>query len=372
MKIIRKSTLIILAVGTIISTLAACGEVKTISEKETNSVPKDAEAVPAIICDVYGDADAIVTVISDDGFYESGVNIDRIFGERNLKCTVAGAIYIVEPHKDEWEELLTHGTIDLVSHSYNHIRMEDGRPIAEDVDALIHEIVDADRWYEDWLGTEQIVFVCPENQMCEMGYKLLEGNDFWAVRKGHRGYNPLSPEDGTEHGQWLSLMVQGICDEGTDTQVRNEWIDTAISDGVWLIEMWHNVMPEDDGGYQTLLESEAEEHLDYVAEKASENRIWVATFDEAVKYIRERQNSNINAYLDGDTLCVSVSLTNGDMSAETFNQALTVSVELPDGYIMNENDDAEIENNILTMNVIPGETKTVKLNRKQDGNGRKS
>ena len=33
--------------------------------------------------------------------------------------------------------------------------------------------------------------------------------------------------------------------------------------------MWHNVMPEYDGRYQTILVSDAEEHLDYVAQKVA-------------------------------------------------------------------------------------------------------
>lgn len=89
-----------------------------------------------------------------------------------------------------------------------------------------------------------------------------------------------------------------------DLSVRNGWIDTAIADKTWLIEMWHNVMPEDDGGYQSILVKDAEEHLDYVAEKAASNEIWVATYTEAVKYIREKQNISVKAYIDGDELHV--------------------------------------------------------------------
>ena len=311
-----------------------------------------------------GGAHAIVTVISDDGHYETCLNLDRILDAKGLKCTVAGAVCIVKPHKNDWMDILQHGRIDIVSHSYDHIRMEDGREIAEDVDALNHEIVGADKWYEDWLGKEQIAYVCPENQMCEIGYRILEENMFWAVRKGHRGFNSLSPEEGTDDGQWFSLNVQGIRDEGVDTNVRNEWVDKAISNRLWLIEMWHNVMPEDDGMYQTLLVSDAESHLDYVAKKAIINDIWVATFDEAVKYIREKQNANLVSYLIGDTLYVTLSLNSNKMSVDTFNYPLTITVELPNEYDINGEDNVEINNNILKTNIIPGETKIINLNKR--------
>ena len=313
------------------------------------------------VADTYGNADAIVTIISDDGFYMTGVNLNSIFGKRNLKCTVAGAIVIVDPDLESWKTLLEDGNIDLVSHSYNHIRMEDGKKIARDVDALRHEIVDADKYYEENLGYEQIVFVCPENQMCKMGYEILEENGFWAVRRGHRGYNPISPTEGIEEGQWFNLMVQGVQDEGVDTSVRNNWIDTAIKDKTWLIEMWHNVVSEMDDRYQTILLPDAEEHLDYVAEKSIKNEIWVATFNDAVKYLREKQNSKVKAYIDGNQIHLKVELTNDSMSYNTFNQPLTVIVNMPEGVSVEENDCISLLDGTMMVNVVPGEEMVINI-----------
>ena len=352
---IRKTAALVLIGGTICgSILSGCGY-HDFLYNEKFAIPSGAIKLEASVAEVYGNADAIVTVISDDGIYDSCVNLDQIFGERNLRCTVAGVVGFVEPHQDEWNELLGHGTIDLVSHSYHHVKMSENSYIAQNIEDLTCEIVDADRWYEDWLGYEQISFVCPENQMCKNGYKILRENGFWAVRRGDRGLNSLSPEEGTQEGQWFNLKVQGICDEGADTQARNHWVDTAIKDKAWLIEMWHNVMPEDDGGYQTILIPDAEEHLDYVAQKAAADEIWVATYDEAVKYIRERQNSRLNAYISGDELFVSAELTNQKMSYETFNQPLTVSVVLPEGYTVGETESVTQVDNVLTLDLLPGE-----------------
>ena len=350
---VKRAVAAILIIGGVLSSLAGCGRTENI--KETFNKPDNVIELEASVSEAYGDAKAIVTIISDDGFYATAENLNELFAKRDLKCTVAGAISIVEPELDSWKSLLQQGNIDLVSHSYNHIRMEDGREIAQDVDALRHEIVDADKWYEETFGNEQIVFVCPENQMCEIGYKILEENGFYAVRRGHRGYNSLSPQEGTEDGCWFNLMVQGIQDEGVDLSVRNGWIDTAVSDSGWLIEMWHNVMPEDDGGYQTLLISDAEEHLDYVKKKSDDNDIWVATFDEAVKYIREKQNVNVMAYIDGDELHVYAELTNDEMSYDTFCQPLTVHIDLPDGISVGDGaEDVKTTEGQVVITVVPG------------------
>ena len=333
-----------------VSCLSGCGGSETIEARAEYIIPENAIILDSRVADVYGDADAIVTIISDDGMYDSCVNLDRIFGERNLKCTVAGAIKFVKPYQNEWNELLGHGTINLVSHSYDHIRIEDGKPVGNNKLAIYHEIVDADEWYENWLGTEQIVYVCPENTMSEKGYEILSDNSFWAVRRGNRGYNSLSPEEGVEPGQWFNLMVQGICDDGVDTDVRNLWVDAATNDHTWLIEMWHNVMPDYDGCYQTILLPDAEVHLDYIVDMSEKGHIWVATFDEAVKYLREKQNIKLYTYILDGKIYLYAELTDDRMSYETFDQPLTLIITIPDDYYP----EGLLSDNHMKIDIVPG------------------
>lgn len=324
------------------------------------TIPEDAKPVKVQIADVYGDAEAMVTVISDDGFYDTGVNLNRLFGEKGLHCTVAGIVSIVDPYLERWKALTKNGVIDLVNHSYNHIRMQEGEEISGDAEQITHEIVDADKYYERNWGKEQIVFVCPENRMCELGYTILSHHDFWAVRRGDRGYNSLSPENGTEPGQWFNLMCLGIQDEGTSTAVRNGWVDTAIAEHSWLIEMWHNVVDELGGGYQEILVPEAAEHVAYLAEKAERNEIWVATYTEAVKYLREKQNIEVSAFIDGKYVYVTSALTNQEMSAKTFDQPLTVKLELPEAATLKsaEGISQETKDGVVTvvMDIVPNKT----------------
>ena len=313
------------------------------------------------ISDVYGDANAIVTVISDDAYYDTAKNLNTLFGEKGLKCTVAGAVDYIKPYYKGWIKILDDENINLVNHSYRHISMGEEGEIANNKKALKHEIVDSDKYFEKKFGEEQIVFVCPDNQMCELGYDILLKNDFWAVRRGNRGFNSLSPKEGTENGDWYNLMVQGICDENVDTSVRNSWIDEAIIKKLWLIEMWHNVMPQDDGFYQTIIISDAEEHLDYILKKSEKNEVWVATFDEAVKYIREKQNINVYAYIDNDELYIKSKLNNKKMSYETFNQPLTIHIYLTESNAADFNRFSSFANGELVMEVVPGKEYKVQL-----------
>lgn len=294
------------------------------------SIPNDAQVLDTYITDVYGNSDAIVTIISDDGFFYSGMCFTALMKKYHIKGTVAGAVCNVDPFIDDWKKLYAEGCIEMVNHSYDHIKMSEDSKIANNNFSLRHQIIDSKKYIEKEFGTKQIAFVCPENTMCTKGYEILANGGYWAVRKGDRGFNSLSPADGYEPGDWFNLKCYGIMDAGVNTAVRNSWVDTAIDEHVWLIEMWHNVMPSDDGMYQTILINDAMEHLEYVGQKSDSNSIWVATYTEAVKYIRERQNSNVYAYISNNQLHLFVELTNDDMDYEIFDQPVTVAVSIPD------------------------------------------
>lgn len=65
------------------------------------TIPDGATVLNAEISDVYGNSDAIVTIISDDGFFESSYIFNALLIKHNLKGTVAGAVRIVDPYSNE-------------------------------------------------------------------------------------------------------------------------------------------------------------------------------------------------------------------------------------------------------------------------------
>ena len=315
--------------------------------KSTNefvySVPESATILEPCVAEVYGNADAIVTIISDDGFVESGLYLNELMKYFDLHASVAGVVDYIDPNLIFWEEIVNDGHVEVINHSYNHKTMNEGSPISSKYFSLKHQIVDSDKYYEKTFGDEQIVFIWPENAMCNKGYSILRDNGFWASRSDVRGFNSLSPDDGKQAGQWYQLYLFGIKDDGVDTSVRNGWIDQAITDKAWVIEMWHEVLPEDDGLFQTITVDEAIEHLFYLSDKVTAGEVWNPTFTDAVKYIREKQNSNVYAYILDGKLHIYVELTNPEMSYGTFNYPLTIGVCLP----MNDE--------MTYYNVIPGE-----------------
>lgn len=69
------------------------------------------------------------------------------------------------------------------------------------------------------------------------------------------------------------------------------WVDTILSrDNIWLVLTFHGV---DGIGYEPKTGEELDAFFSYI--KAHEDRVWVATFRDATKYIRERMNASVSS-----------------------------------------------------------------------------
>lgn len=284
----------------------------------------------ADIAPIKDDKKAIITIVSDDGFYDSGVNLNELAEKYNFRVTVAGVVDHINKHLDEWKKIEQGGHIELISHSYSHYKMSEEANYS--YEELEHQIKDSIEWFRANFVTDQIAFVPPENTMCQKGYDLLKASGIYAVRQGTRELNSLSPMKGTLASQWFNLYTAGICDLET-TEWRNSLVDTAIEYNAWLIEMWHNVYREgQDVGYQGLTYEMADEHMKYLLERKEDNSIWVASFTEATKYIYEKQNASLKVILNNDKIIAEVSTDISKLPADIFDFPLTLKIPLPLGW----------------------------------------
>lgn len=251
----------------------------------------------ASIAQVFDNKSGIITIISDDGEYETSKKLNLLSKEYNIPMTVAGNIINVAPNIDHWKTLIKEGNIELVNHSYNHYRMDDDWEFAKDENRFIHEIVHAKTFLRNQLGIKDKIFVCPENAINELGYKVLADDGMVAVRRGDRGINSLCPSEGTNPGDWFNLKCYGIMDKPKPLQIREEmryqWLKGSV--GNWLIEMWHNV---DIDGYQSISYREAQNHLKEMRNFANSNNLWIAKFTDAVKYLIVKENAVIYSWKD--------------------------------------------------------------------------
>jgi peptidoglycan/xylan/chitin deacetylase (PgdA/CDA1 family) len=103
------------------------------------------------------------------------------------------------------------------------------------------------------------------------------------------------------------------------------WVDKSVADGnVWLVMVSHGV---DGIGWEPKTHAEINEYLAYM--KSKEDKLWIATFQDVGKYIRERMHAEVHSHVDGDAITVVLRQSLTDMS---YALPLTLKTSVPPGW----------------------------------------
>jgi len=103
------------------------------------------------------------------------------------------------------------------------------------------------------------------------------------------------------------------------------WVDTiARHDNIWLVLVFHGV---DGIGWEPKTGAELEEYFGYI--KSLEGRVWVATFQDVTKYMRERMRGKVTTVRKGKTIEVDL---RHDLPADIYDLPLTLKTYVPSGW----------------------------------------
>jgi peptidoglycan/xylan/chitin deacetylase (PgdA/CDA1 family) len=137
--------------------------------------------------------------------------------------------------------------------------------------------------------------------------------------------DPVSDAD-AEYVQWQRGPLSA-----TPLEEMKAWIDTiAGGDNVWLVLVFHGV---DGVGWEAKPSAELREYFEYI--KSKEDRIWVATFQDVTKYMRERMHAEVR--MDGeldasrDDAAMTVELRH-DLDASLYDLPLTLKTRVPSNW----------------------------------------
>jgi peptidoglycan/xylan/chitin deacetylase (PgdA/CDA1 family) len=101
-----------------------------------------------------------------------------------------------------------------------------------------------------------------------------------------------------EYVQWQRGPLQK-----TSMELMKSWVDTLmVHDNVWLVLTFHGV---DGVGWEAKPHQELKEYFSYM--KSKEADLWIATFGEVTKYIRQRMNSKIDLNINDDVISIKSS-----------------------------------------------------------------
>ncbi len=221
---------------------------------------------------------------------------------------------------DEISELAKHGH-EFASHTVTHPRLA----VLDDAN-LIYELERSREEILDHLGFKHTFSVeCPYGTENERAVSFaLEryplARNFMPdafVDDLDRGSKKDPTESRKEYIRWQRGPVTA-----TPMSLMKSWVDTTASrENIWLVLVFHGV---DGIGWQPRTNADLKEYFSYI--KSKENSVWVATFQDAAKYMRERMHSQVQAYRRGNVISV---VLRDDLKDASYNLPLTLTTNVP-------------------------------------------
>jgi peptidoglycan/xylan/chitin deacetylase (PgdA/CDA1 family) len=222
-----------------------------------------------------------------------------------------------------WEELRTlskHG-YEFASHTVTHPRVA-----ALDDANLIYELEKSRQEILDQLGFKHTFSV-----ECPYGSEDSRGVAF-ALQRYQTARNRIpdsfvedldrdSNEDPTFSKKEYVRWQRGVLTK-TPIKLVTSWVDTtATHNNIWLVLVSHGV---DGIGWEPKTHEEIKEYLEYM--KSKEASLWIATFQDVTKYMRERAHGEVRSYRDGNALSV---ILRDDLTDLSYDLPLTLKTYVP-------------------------------------------
>jgi len=107
----------------------------------------------------------------------------------------------------------------------------------------------------------------------------------------------------------------------TPLDTMKEWVDKSIEHGIWLVLVFHGI---EGIGWEPLTTDTKRAYYDYMKER--EGRLWIATFQDGVKYARERMNSKVTTSRSGESIVVTLK---SSLDPKLYDLPLTARTTIP-------------------------------------------
>lgn len=103
----------------------------------------------------------------------------------------------------------------------------------------------------------------------------------------------------------------------TPLPLMKSWVDTLVAhDNIWLVLVFHGV---DNKGWEAIPHERLQEYFEYI--KNREDKLWVATFADVTKYIRERMDAKVKTTAANNSIQVTL---NHSLNKSQYDLPLTL------------------------------------------------
>ena len=265
--------------------------------------------------------------------YDEGKNVDqayRVLDEAYEKVRTGAFIPSNQREKPPedgnkvtWDELrsLANRGHEVASHTVTHPRLA----VLDDAN-LVYELEKSRQDILDHLGfTHTFSVECPygtENeravQAALLRYQVARNYMPDAdVDDLDRSNNMDPAASRKEYVRWQ----RGPLTE-TPMELMKSWVDkTAAQGNIWLVLVFHGV---DGVGWKPKTGAELKDYFGYINSK--KHSLWVATFQDVTKYIRERRQSTVGSYTDGEVISV---VLRSELTELSYDLPLTLKTYVP-------------------------------------------
>ena len=319
------------------------------------------ENYSAEIMQAYGGAKGILSMTFDDGDWDTNVWLNQMFEKYDLYGSTmaivqgnyekknADGTYSMDTAKvAKWVDLFEIGRLEPESHTYTHLVLPNDnwashngtQHLANNTAANYQqELVASKQLIKDYLGYDAIC-LAPSNNTLSDGAMAVVKQTYYAVRQGDRfqqlsQIQSLDPTPGSSAmGGWYNLAMHAFYDgnhNGINVTIPNA-VDYVSKNGGWVVTMCHGI--RENSGDATYAEAEAA--FQKFSEYQKAGTVWVTTFGNATRYIRERQNSTVSYSYSSTGVTIKVTMANKTadnlpLDPAIFNHPLTVKIQVGNG-----------------------------------------
>jgi peptidoglycan/xylan/chitin deacetylase (PgdA/CDA1 family) len=202
---------------------------------------------------------------------------------------------------------------EIASHSVTHARLSTLTDIQQEAELKASR----DTLEKEIPSQKCLTFAYPN---CVLGKDALVARYYLAARTCNVG--TIDASDPANMFRINSFSYGG----NVSAQTLNGTADATIGKKGWGTLLIHGI--DDEGGYNPVRSSMLKTHFDYLQTK--ESQLWIATFADVARYIRERQSLTLKQVRrTDDSIVVRLADTLPDA---TYNVPLTLQRPLPDGW----------------------------------------
>ncbi|MEO6095920.1 MAG: polysaccharide deacetylase family protein [Fibrobacteria bacterium] len=256
---------------------------------------------------------AALSMTFDDGLPNQYTTLLNLLNQYGYKATYFVDMGNRKRFNIPWDDIRKAAASghEIASHTVTHPHLGDLSVTEQE-----KELKDCKDTLEREIPTQKVLTMA--YPFCSAGNDAAVAKYYLAARKCDKRFEPADPANfmGLSSFSWSNDVAASSL---------NSNVESAISKKAWTTYLIHGI---DAGGYTPVKSSMLKEHFDFLRTK--ENQIWIATFADVARYIRERQTltlKQVRSTKDSLVLKATITLPN-----TPYNVPLSFQRPLPDGW----------------------------------------